>query len=293
MTGLIVFVAYLAGFLVLAASLYYPVLLAVTALADVPPHKILTRLGMLLAAGGLIFLLRRLRLNNREALGYDLARRPFLRSLAGGWLLGVATMLIPLGAIFLLGVRGWRHSTIEAELLASAALSGLFGGLAVGFIEETFFRGAMFTAVRRQRGLVFTAVSTAALYAALHFIKPHRLAPGEEPGWLTGFELLAGAFEQFSGSAMWDSFASLVLVGVFLALLRERNGHIALAIGVHAGWVFAIKLAKTFTKSDPDAPLAWLIGHYDGITGWLVSAWLLVMIGVLLWMRSRGAGKTT
>jgi hypothetical protein len=75
----------------------------------------------------------------------------------------------------------------------------------------------------------------------------------------------------------------LFAVGMFLSLVRERNGNIALALGLHAGWVMVIKVGQYLTALHPDAPLAQLVGSYDGIIGWLAAAW----ISLLAWLYTR------
>ena len=46
-----------------------------------------------------------------------------------------------------------------------------------------------------------------------------------------------------------------------------------------------IKLTKHFTDGNPDSSLAYLVGSYDGITGYLAAAWMgalcLVYVGMV------------
>jgi len=275
------FTTFLAACLLAAAGVYYPVYLGITALAEVPPHKILSRLGMLIAAATLVFLLRRLDLSDRASLGYGLARPQFVRRLLTGWFWGVITMAIPFAAMVVLDVRELQPDSTAWSGLGKAAAGGLFGGLVVGFIEETFFRGALYSGMRRHAGLVTTALASSLLFAALHFIRPEAFAPGEIIGWGSGFTLLFGAFDAFAGLDIWDSFAALVAVGFLLTLVRAWDGSIALAIGLHAGWVLVIKIGKTLTRGVDDSPLAFLTGTYDHVIGWLVTAWLVLLIAFI------------
>lgn len=272
------FLVFLAAALVAAAALFYPVWAGVSALSDLPAHKLLPRLAKLLAVIALVTFLKRLDLWDRRSLGYGVARVRFLKALAAGWLAGMLTMLVPLVLLILLGVRELDLSGVTAAGLAQTAAKALLAGLAVGLIEETFFRGALYAGLRRYARLYGTAVLSALLYAALHFIRPQELAPDTAVAWTTGFSLLFGAFHQFGTSAIWDSFAALTAAGTLLALLRAWHGSIALAIGVHAGWVAMIKIAKKTTDGVDGAPLAFLTGNYDHIIGWLAAVWLLVLI---------------
>jgi hypothetical protein len=74
----------------------------------------------------------------------------------------------------------------------------------------------------------------------------------------------------------------LTAVGILLALVRLRTGHIAACIGLHAGWVWIITLVRETSVPDRRNPLAWLLSQFDGVVGWLVLGWT-VLIGVVLW----------
>jgi membrane protease YdiL (CAAX protease family) len=166
--------------------------------------------------------------------------------------------------------------------LIFTVLGALTIGLVVALIEETFFRGAMFTAVDRYSGLWPAAVLPSLLYAAVHFINTDNdVAPGALQ-WYSGLVVLAHCFEQFTDpSTIIDSFLALFAVGVFLALVRAHTGGIAACIGLHAGWVLVIKLTKDITQIDSRAELLFLVGDYDNITGYL--ALILITIVTVIY----------
>lgn len=289
MSVLLAFVAYLAAGLILAAAAFYPLHELLSGIPDLPAHKILSRAAMLFALAALPWFLRSLKLADRQSLGYGLPRRRFLTAMAWGWVAGVVTMAIPFFLLIALGVREPKPVPPEVGRILSAALSGLVGGLLIGFIEETFFRGALFSGIRRTGGISLAAVLSALLFASLHFIRPEPLADNAVIGWTSGFDVLFGAFDAYAGTGIWDSFSALFAVGILLALVRAWHGSIAVAVGMHAGWVLVIKVGKTLTRKDPDAPLAFLSGSYDGIIGWLVAGYLAALIGLFLmfWGRNR------
>ncbi len=68
--------------------------------------------------------------------------------------------------------------------------------------------------------------------------------------------------------------SALTLAGVFLALVRERTGHIGWCIGLHAGWVFVIQVTRYLTVGNDASPYAFLTGGYDGVIGWLAVGWI-------------------
>lgn len=275
--------------LLAAALLHYPLYVLLSGLVEgVRPHRVLYRAAMVLAALGLWPLLRALGMNHRRVLGYGLPRPAFLRRMLSGWLAGVAILALLSGALFALEIRHLRPEGLPGwPRLAGLATGALFAGLLVALIEETFFRGILYTAVRRSSGFWTAALATAAFYASVHFLRPPPLPAGAEVSWGTGLELLLGAFANYHDPlALLDSWAALFAVGLFLALVRERDGHIAHTIGLHAGWVFVIKLTRSLSAADPQAPAAALVGGYDGVIGWLAAGWI-GLLGLSLWFRWR------
>jgi hypothetical protein len=281
------FFLYLLVCLLIGALLTYP--LIQTGWIGHDPHRVLGRVVQLVALASLWPFLRAMHLDNRGALGYRVPRRQFLGALWRGWLLGVA-ILLPLAlGILLLGIR---VPDIAAEdwlpRLLEKAVTVLIGGLLIGLLEETFFRGALYYGIRRSGGALRAIFWSAFLFALLHFMKPHALPEGTPFDWSGLWQMLGHVF---AGVLQWkhlDSMAALFMVGIFLALVRERTGHIGWCMGVHAGSVFTIQMTRYLTEGVPASPHAWLVGDYDGIMGWLAGAWLgLLALGSLVWEREK------
>jgi membrane protease YdiL (CAAX protease family) len=97
----------------------------------------------------------------------------------------------------------------------------------------------------------------------------------------------------FIDVAQWknlDSMAALFVAGLFLALVRERTGHIGGCVGLHAGWVLVIQVTRQVTDGDPDSELSFLVGVYDGTIGWLATAWIGAL-ATLYWIWSSPANR--
>ncbi len=288
MRAFALFVAYIAALLVGGALLEYPVYrLARLFDADIGYWTLSGRLTIPLGLITLYPFLRWMRLADAASLGYALRRGEFPKALLVGWVLGVAMMLPLFGLLLGLGARvlDLAPPAIPAALLTAAA-GAFFSGLSVAFIEETFFRGALYTAVARLRGPVAAIVLSSVLYALLHFVDSDHRVPAHAIGWETGLRVLLHSFGAFATpQEILDSALALTAAGVFLGLVRLRDGHIARCIGLHAGWVFAIKELKAVSHGVPEAPWGWLIGGYDKVTGWLALVWLLLIMAMIL--RSR------
>ena len=248
---------------------------------EVRPDRVFIRLAMVIAALGFWPFLKLQGINNRYALGYSLDRRHFLQTFTRGLVIGVMIMSGHAILLILLGARVPIPGDIHFNDVLYALLSGLLSGILVAFIEESFFRGAMHYGIRRRSPVLTATTTTALLYATVHFIHAPVPAEGTIIGWHSGWEMLAAMFhsyENFTGIA--DSYTALFAAGLFLSLVRERTGNIALCIGIHAGWVLTIKLVKEVTNAATDTPAAFLIGSYDGIIGWAAAA---VLGLVTLW----------
>jgi membrane protease YdiL (CAAX protease family) len=285
--------AVILGCLAAGSMLAYPAYLLVHPLnPDWPFHRIANRVSLLLLLISLIWLLKYLRVNNREGLGFTLDRRTFLRHAATALGIGVLMMLPVIGALWALDIRVVDPDFIfTPAALGALLLKGLIGGLVVALIEETLLRGAMHSAIERQSGRIAAVLLTAFVYAALHFIGKAKV-PHEEVEWLSGLILIRGALSAFSDPlALIDSFLALFAVGVLLGLVRIRTGSIAACIGLHAGWVWVITTTREITVRNPDAPLSFLAGSYDGVVGYLVFAWTLLII-LLFWHSFTGSRET-
>src|SRR5689334_2671456 len=173
-------------------------------------HRVASRIAMLTLLVGFVLVARRLKVADRLSLGYGVPRREFLFHLARGVVLGVLLMLPVLATMVLLDMRELRPGVAPGALgWAKLALTGLVTGLVVAFVEETFLRGAMMTAIARESGFLRAIVLTSLVYAATHFIGRYRDDSGI--GWGSGLDMLSGTFASFAHpAAILDAFLCLV-----------------------------------------------------------------------------------
>lgn len=276
------FVGLLAGALVAAAALTYPAWLLVSTVSIEPVHRVMHRVAMLLALFGLIALTRRLGLANRESLGFGLSRPTFLRQMALGWIGGAMLMLPLVWLLLRLDIRVIRPDKLHS--LAGLIAGGIVSGFVIAFIEEVFFRGVLFTAVKRTSSLVAAIAAPSALYASLHFLGGKLNVPAADVGWQHGFIVLARLFERYAQPfALADSFLALFALGVLLSLFRLRTGAIAVGIGLHAAGVATIAVLRAVTFVNQEDAQAGLVGNYDGVIGWAALLWFGVIVAAVAW----------
>jgi membrane protease YdiL (CAAX protease family) len=272
-----IFFLYLLVCLVLAALLTYPLL--APGWIELAPHRVMGRLAQVFILIGLWPFLKAMGLDNRAVLGYGATRPDFLGAVWRGWLLGLAILTALALVELMLGVRilesvsaGWMSALLKK------AAQALIGGLLIGLLEETFFRGALFAVIRRRGGVAAAVVWTAVLYALVHFMKPGALPAGVALDWAGAWRMFAGVFTDAFQWKNLDSMTALFLAGVFLALVRGRTGHIGWCIGLHAGWVFVIQVTRQLTDGNAASPYSFLVGTYDGMIGWLAAAWMGALV---------------
>ena len=277
------------GFAVIGFVAYPAWLLLHPQFPEWPFHRIAGRIGQVVLLVALLVCARRLGVANRQSWGYGIPRKDFFRELAKALALGVATMLPIIGLMAAMGLRMWKGGLApDAATLAKLTLQGFMTGIAVAVIEETFIRGAMFTAVSRESGTRVAIVLTALLYSATHFFASYRVPADQVNAW-SGLALVSGTLDAFKDPlAIADAFLCLFAVGVLLAAVRARTGHIAACMGLHAGWVWVITFVRATSEPNDAHPLRFLLSQFDGLVGWLVLAWTVVIGLVLYRVYARG-----
>jgi hypothetical protein len=258
----------------IGALLAYPAYELTSSFAPWAFHRVAGRVTMLALIAELVWLCRHLHLTRKPDFGYGLPWRRFLQVSFAWGVIGAATA--GLGAMFLLST----HLRVISASFAPTALNfarilalGLSSGISVALIEETVMRGAMHTAIERESGPWTAALLTAPLFAVLHFFAKARIAP-EDVGWGSGFDLLLHSFSPLgSPSLVFDSFLSWLVVGLILSLTRVLTGNIAVAIGLHAGWVTVLRMLQEATGSGDAPAYSFWVGRFDGLLGYWLLPW--------------------
>jgi membrane protease YdiL (CAAX protease family) len=231
-----------------------------------------------------VFWCRRFGVTNGRELGYGLPWRRFCAVAALFAAIGMITASA--GAAFLL-IEGIRVVSDPASLaspahLAHLAVVALSSGLAVALIEESVMRGALHSAIARESGPMAALWLIAPLFAVLHFFAKTHV---DTPAWASGFHLLAGSFAPLGNlGAVLDSLLAWAAVSLVLSLTRILTGNIAVAVGLHAGWVVVLRLLQEATGSGT-VHSVW-VGRFDGLLGFWVLPWAAV-IAMVLWSMRR------
>jgi membrane protease YdiL (CAAX protease family) len=272
----------------IGAVLAYPAYELTSTFASWAFHRVASRVAMLVLIVELVWLCRHLNLKTRRDFGYGLPKGRFIKLTLLWGAIGMATAGV--GAIFLLSTHLRVLSsdfTPSAVNFARIFLIGLGSGIAVALLEETVMRGAMHTAVQRESGPWAAALLIAPLFAVVHFFAKARIAP-EDVAWGSGFTLLAHSFAPLSQPALvFDSFLSWLIVGLILSLTRVLTGNIAVALGLHAGWVIVLRMLQEATTGGQAPEFAFWVGRFDGLLGFWLLPWGLCIAAALWATRSK------
>jgi uncharacterized protein len=274
----------------IGAAIAYPAYELTSTFATWAFHRVASRIAMLVLIVVLVWLCRYLSLRRKPDFGYGLPWRRFLKLCLLWGAIGFATAGV--GAAFLL-LTQLRVADVQfipsAANLARILLVGIGSGISVALLEETVFRGAMHTAIERESGPWMAALLTAPLFAILHFFAKVRI-PAADVSWGSGFDLLLLSFAPLGHPALvLDSFLSWLVVGSILSLTRVLTGNIAVAIGLHAGWVVVLRmLQQSTTGGSSPAYTAW-VGHFDGLLGYWMLPWGIAIAAALWLSRSSWA----
>lgn len=279
MLPLFYFLAYIAATMIVGGLLAYPLHFVLDPWLDYPFHRTTSRSIMLIGLVGLIPFLRVIGSYSKAALGYDRAASDFIQDLLKALAIGTVIFLPIVFALLGAGTRVF-DPRVPTTLLGFGELflKYLPAALVIGFIEETYFRGAIFSAMRRHTKIWPAIMLASLLYAATHFLRVRFHIADDELAWYSGLVMVSHAFAKFGDPlAMIDSFLALFCAGVFLCLIRVHTGHIGACIGIHTSWVFVIKITKKLTSVDPESNWSFLAGTYDQMIGWLALAWIAII----------------
>ena len=239
-----------------------------------PFDRILTRSVLLVL---LILLIPLWKMVSKETSGLifgDFSFRQFSQS----FLIGLFILAIPVVVLLLLEVR---LVVLDLEISFLSILGILLVGIVlaclIGLFEEILFRGFLYGSLKKRVGGLTAALVSSALYSSVHFLKP--TGELELPiNWLAGFIYL----EQSMGNMTllhqdWDARLSLMILGCFFCLVRERF-NLFCCIGLHAAFVVGIAISRQLTTVNLDSQFLGLISSYNEIIGQLVSFWLLLLV---------------
>jgi membrane protease YdiL (CAAX protease family) len=101
---------------------------------------------------------------------------------------------------------------------------------------------------------------------------------------LAGIQHLFTTFSPFLDPLpLLPGIFGLFLIGVVLSFALSRSGNLYLAVGLHAGWVFSLKMLRVFGDFTRD-DLGWTFGSTDPKIVSGVATWIgILLVGVAIY----------
>ncbi|HBA85528.1 MAG TPA: hypothetical protein DCZ95_15695 [Verrucomicrobia bacterium] len=215
-------------------------------------------------------------------------RWPRMRQLLLGWGMGCASIL----CIYTLGVVSGAYKVTNPGdwSILGNVLGYLAGGFLIGFLEETIFRGALYGGLRSLVGVAGGAVIASFLFSAVHFADPEPFVGVAYGHWYSGLELYSQLFNAVKFDVYFFPFClTLFAMGLVLCVSYEYFGSLFFAMGLHAGWVWVMKMGDYFIVKNGDR-WSWAFGHDEAIARSYAALGLLLVflaVGVCLLLRRR------
>lgn len=278
--------AYLLTAATLGALVAYPVYEALDGAYSL--YKVLNRCTLTLLILGIFPVMKRLRMSPAD-LGVARSKKAFFSQFARGFVYGLLILMVVVICVVALDIRIVQMDRVTSlsRIIHEVSLA-IIVSLVVALLEETLFRGFMFGALIKYAVPIYAMALTGLYYGALHFMRSDLSIPAVDLNWASGLSVMLDAFKQVINPQHFDAFLALFLASVFLTCVRFYVANsLAYCIGLHAGWVFTIKLTKAFTELHPAAKWGSAVSNYDGIIGYLSSAWLTLLICAFVWAMRR------
>ncbi len=251
-----------------------------------PFSRIFDRTFMVMGVILFFTFLRRLGITSAKQLGLTSLRQGYADLWWGFVLaLGSTMALVFAMAVAEIFMPYFRYPVAKAlQIFFSALLSGI----AVGFLEELFFRGILFQGLVEDWRPAGAILATSLFYSVVHFVTPAEKIPlvGLQP--LAGIRHLIYSFRPFlDPTHLLPGIFGLFLIGFVLCYAYLRTGSLYLSIGLHAGWVFSLKSMRIFGDYSREA-LGRLFGSSEpGIVSG-VACWIGVLaVGLVVHQMTR------
>ena len=237
-------------------------------------HRFTKFLIILLIIAFTLFILKMHNLSLLKICGFAREAKPmrsFLTSLFAGILIALPLVVI----FYLIGLRTLDDTPGEWYTIFRILIAALL----VAVIEESFFRGVLMDGFIKAGQTIMAVLLPSALFTLVHFMAIQESPPQATAAWYSGiWKLFDGIQEKHMLYDAMQTAAALFMASVFLSLIRLSGGHIIPCIGIHCGWIVAIKVNKEFTSRNPDSSFMFLISNYDGFIGWAAAIWFGLLV---------------
>jgi len=205
-----------------------------------------------------------------------------LHSLAG-FFLAAGLSLLMTWLLFKLNWFEWDREPTKGQLWQSFG-DAIKPAIGIAVLEELFFRGALLGIFLRAFRPSVAIVGLSLIFAGAHFLVPPADAVITDPRAAgAGFGMLTLIGQKFlQPEVLIHSFISLFLAGVILGVARYGTASLWLPVGLHAGWIFSIKIFGSLAKRRADFPDQFDLYMGKEISGGLLPIGVMMLTGIVV-----------
>ncbi|MCO6429483.1 MAG: CPBP family intramembrane metalloprotease [Deltaproteobacteria bacterium] len=168
-----------------------------------------------------------------------------------------------------------------AEEIAWRLLKTIPAALLIAAIEESFFRVILFERIQKAMPVVAAAAIVSVIYAVVHFLAPVKGFSPETLNAAAGIEYMSLILQRMFLPEVYPAMLGLFFVGMVLSYAVYKTGSIYLALGLHAGWVIAVKMASFLTVMVPGQSFEAGTTHRYYLVS-LPSGWIAIAVAGIL-----------
>jgi membrane protease YdiL (CAAX protease family) len=214
------------------------------------------------------------------ALAFPLQRSERTKLVFIGSLITSMSVALAIGGIFFRNYLSVNPRDIIEVILRMLTI--IPGALSIAIIEELFFRVVLLDRLRDYLSFPRALSISALLYGLVHFISADKLFVYTGEFWWEGFLYLRAVLDRvmLPGTAL--GVAGLFVVGIILGLAKRRYGSVYLVIGMHAGWIFSLKMVSFLSLPNPNLSYTiGLTGRYALFAEWLSWVSFIVVLAFM------------
>ena len=258
-------------------------------------EKVVNRCVMLAVLGGAFWMMKSAGLTSWQKQGFERGIN-WKKPLGAGFGIGVVSMSLLLLAAWLSGAYIPVAEGLLSLSLWLKLLVNLIGAMLIGYVEEWLFRGVIFGTLRKGMGVFMGALVAGLFYSAVHFARPENPVGVVYAHWDSAFRLMPYMFTwtDFYWPFEGCKFLMLFFMGISLCYIYVAEGNLYVVIGLHAGWVWIMRLGDYVFDDRVEGVWAWLFGPTPGVVKSglaLIMSIMFALAGVVLYYGRNGSAR--
>jgi len=254
--------------------------------------RVLSRIVLVLTVGWLVLFISKSGGFDLRKYGLVWEKGSSLRLLQG-LLLGFGILLVMSVIEIPFGVRTWQF-TFGQTVWSLKILKYIFSALFIGLFEEFLFRGLLFRTFSPRTRLIPALFLTNIIYSLSHFLRYSGTDTFPHPDFFSSLQVYGSILTPFTQPGdIWPGAIGLFLFGMVLSYSYLRTENLILAIGLHAGAVFFLKMDRWFIHVETEQHKIWFGGTdlHASVIGWVFILLMGVGVRLLLGVRQKKEGR--